>query len=349
MENPYSLVFGKMPSNFIERDNEIGEIIATFSEKEPSIRAYILTGIRGCGKTVALSKIEKEFRAKKDYIVLSLNSDLNLLDSTAEELNQIANRLNILKNVDFGISLFGANIEKKSSETNESSNLRIDKLLNSFTQKGKRVLFCIDEISNTQNIKSFCQAFNTWLRKDYDVIIVMTGLKKNILSLQGDDRISFLKRAEKVELTSLSIRSIKANYEKELNLPEDIAVQMAQFTKGYPYAFQVLGYLCFKHQKSYMDIVDLFDEKLANNVYDIVWSDLTERERTVLKAIINSPSLTTKDILSSSNIDSNTYNEYRNILITKGLIKTIEYGRIDLVMPRFEEIAKEQLRLGFWQ
>lgn len=97
MENPYSLVFGKMPTNFIDRDNEIGEIIDTFSESEPSVRAYILTGIRGCGKTVALSKIEKEFRAKKDYIVLSLNSDLNLLGSTAEELYQKANHLNFLK------------------------------------------------------------------------------------------------------------------------------------------------------------------------------------------------------------------------------------------------------------
>ena len=39
MENPYSLVFGKMPSNYIDRELELNEIIETYSEKEPSIRA----------------------------------------------------------------------------------------------------------------------------------------------------------------------------------------------------------------------------------------------------------------------------------------------------------------------
>ena len=55
MENPYSLVFGKMPGNYIDRELELNEIIETYLEQEPSIRAYALTGLRGCGKTVALS------------------------------------------------------------------------------------------------------------------------------------------------------------------------------------------------------------------------------------------------------------------------------------------------------
>lgn len=147
----------------------------------------------------------------------------------------------------------------------------------------------------------------------------MTGLKKNILSLQGDNRISFLKRAEKIELMNLNIRAIKLNYEKNLNIPEEKAVEMAQLTKGYSYAF------------------------------DIIWDDLSAKEKEVLKAIVNSPTLTTKDILASSNLDSNTYNEYRNILITKGIIKSIGYGEIDIILPRFAEIAKEQLRIGLWR
>lgn len=53
MENPYSLVFGKMPGNYIDRELELNEIIETYLEQEPSIRAYALTGLRGCGKTVA--------------------------------------------------------------------------------------------------------------------------------------------------------------------------------------------------------------------------------------------------------------------------------------------------------
>lgn len=50
MENPYSLVFGKMPSNYIDRELELNEIIET--------------------------------------IVISLNSDLDMFEQTLEYLSQ---------------------------------------------------------------------------------------------------------------------------------------------------------------------------------------------------------------------------------------------------------------------
>ena len=79
MENPYSLVFGKMPGNYIDRELELNEIIETYLEQEPSIRAYALTGLRGCGKTVALSFVEKYFRKREDFIVISLNAKIMIL------------------------------------------------------------------------------------------------------------------------------------------------------------------------------------------------------------------------------------------------------------------------------
>lgn len=84
MENPYSLVFGKMPGNYIDRELELNEIIETYLEQEPSIRAYALTGLRGCGKTVALSFVEKYFRKREDFIVISLNRDLDMFEQTLE-------------------------------------------------------------------------------------------------------------------------------------------------------------------------------------------------------------------------------------------------------------------------
>lgn len=58
-----------MPSNYIDRELELNEIIETYSEEEPSIRAYALTGLRGCGKTVALSFVEKYFQKREDILI----------------------------------------------------------------------------------------------------------------------------------------------------------------------------------------------------------------------------------------------------------------------------------------
>lgn len=341
MENPYSLVFGKMPSNFIERENELNEIVETFAEKEPSVRSYALVGLRGCGKTVALSYIEKCFREKKDFVVVSLNSDLDLFEQTLEALT----KKSLLDELKVNISILGIGIEKK--HTTESVNSQIEDCLNMLTKKNKRVLFSIDEISNTKNIKLFFQAFNVWLRKDYDVTVVMAGLKKNILNLQKDDRVSFLKRVEKKSLKNLALTSVMKDYHKNLKVSEELASEMARFTLGYSYAFQVLGYLCFRENKHYTELLDQFDEKMTNNVYDIIWEDLTLKEKEIVAIMVNSDSMTTKDI--ANQVGKNTYNQYRNILISKDIIVDKGYGKIDFTLPRFKEIAKKQIALMLWE
>lgn len=342
MENPYSLVFGKMPRNYIDRELELNEIIETFSEEDPSIRAYALTGLRGCGKTVALSFVEKYFRKQDDFIVIALNSDLDTFEQTLEHLSQ----KKLLDELKISVSMMGVTLEKAQSM--ESTNYKIEQYLEQISRKKKRILFTIDEISNTQNIKAFFQSFNIWLRKDYDIVILMAGLKKNILSLQKDDRISFLKRAEKKDLKQLSLHSIMMDYKKNLQLTDQEAGEMALFTKGYSYAFQVLGYLCFRMKQNYRDVMEQFDEKMTNNVYDIIWEDLTGKEKEILQAIFQAKELTTQEILRSSRINKNTYNEYRRILISKDILVDKGYGRIDFSLPRFKEIACRNLELGFW-
>ena len=71
MENPYSLVFGKMPSNYIDRELELNEILS-FVEKYFQKREGILID-RGYGKIdftlprfkeIACRNIELGFWAK---------------------------------------------------------------------------------------------------------------------------------------------------------------------------------------------------------------------------------------------------------------------------------------------
>ena len=168
------------------------------------------------------------------------------------------------------------------------------------------------------------------------------------MSLQKDDHISFLKRAEKKDLKQLSLNSIMLDYQKNLQLTDKEAGDMALFTKGYSYAFQVLGYLCFRTKKNYKEVIDQFDEKMTNNVYDIIWEDMSQKEKEVLQAMFQAKELTTREILSVSQMNKNTYNEYRRILISKDILIDKGYGKIDFTLPRFKEIACRNIELGFW-
>ena len=43
---------------------------------------------------------------------------------------------------------------------------------------------------------------------------------------------------------------------------------MARITKGYPFAFQILGYLKWEHNASLEEILPEFDEALASYAYE---------------------------------------------------------------------------------
>ena len=146
----------------------------------------------------------------------------------------------------------------------------------------------------------------------------------------------------------LNQQAIIKKYMNIFQIEREQAAQMAELTKGYPFAFQVLGYLCFRMKQNYRDVMEQFDEKMTNNVYDIIWEDLSGKEKEILQAIFQAKELTTQEILRSSRMNKNTYNEYRRILISKDILVDKGYGKIDFSLPRFQEIACRNLELGFW-
>ena len=61
-QNPYTLVFGREPDQLIQRKNSAEMIIDTFTADIPSQQVYMITGIRGSGKTVFMSSIAEYFQ-----------------------------------------------------------------------------------------------------------------------------------------------------------------------------------------------------------------------------------------------------------------------------------------------
>ena len=62
--NPFSLSFGKEPVSLINRNVQSYEIIDTFEDENPTYQVCMITGVRGSGKTVMLTEINKTFRAE---------------------------------------------------------------------------------------------------------------------------------------------------------------------------------------------------------------------------------------------------------------------------------------------
>lgn len=87
MGNPYSMVFGKEPALIVSRTAQEDKVINDFNAENPPYQTYLITGVRGSGKTVMMTDISNRLREDKDWIVIELNPDRDLLNSLAANLS----------------------------------------------------------------------------------------------------------------------------------------------------------------------------------------------------------------------------------------------------------------------
>ena len=65
MKNPFNTTYGMIPSSLVGRNEAYSEIMNAFLNEDAIAKTYIITGIRGSGKTVLLRSIAKEIKGKK--------------------------------------------------------------------------------------------------------------------------------------------------------------------------------------------------------------------------------------------------------------------------------------------
>ena len=83
MNNPYTLTFGKQPTQFIARTAQTQQVVDTFLETPSTQQVYMITGVRGSGKTVFMTDIASEIAKYDDWIIVELNPQADLLHSLA--------------------------------------------------------------------------------------------------------------------------------------------------------------------------------------------------------------------------------------------------------------------------
>ena len=217
-------------------------------------------------------------------------------------------------------------------------------MLDIIKKKNKKVLITIDEVDNSEQMKIFVQAYQSLIRAKYPVLLLMTGLYENISKLQEDKSLTFLYRAPKINLEALNLKAIEISYKNQLNISSDLAHEMAIITKGYAYAYQVLGYLFYNNNSKNITemLINEFDQYLAEYVYDKIYFELTSKEKEILLAMDSNNEVAIKDICEKTNLNIKYISVYRDRLIKRGLIISKTYGNVEFTLPRFNEYLKSQ-------
>lgn len=336
--NPFSLNFGKEPYKMISRKSQINEITDSFRSDTPSSMIYIITGVRGSGKTVTMMSVLNEMRDEKKWITITLNPSRDLLQSLAANLYE-----NPLVKPAFVKADIGLNFVVSASVSNEGPasdvDVQLKKMLKIIDSLGIKVLVGIDEVTKNDNLRVFAGSYQMLISEGYPLYLIMTGLYENIRSLQDDKALTFLYRAPRIELKPLSILGMSNSYKEIFDISDDEAMEMARFTKGYSYAFQVLGYIRYKSKKPLEELIDQFDEIMEEYSYEKIWSELSERDREIVKLLAKNGRMKVKDIQEATDMKSGSFSTYRQRLARGGIISAEDYGYCELILPRFDRIV----------
>ena len=336
-KNPYSLLFGKEPKQIISRSTQSIEIIESFSEEPVMQQIYMITGLRGSGKTVFMTEISEELRNNDEWVVVDLNSSSDLMNDLAAALASENPLAIIFKNAKINLSFFGFGLEVKGSVPVTNIQVAITKMLESLKKHGKKVLVCIDEVMSNEHMKTFAGAFQIFVRQELPIFLLMTGLYENINNLQNEKNLTFLYRAPKVELKPLNLGAITNNYMKNFDINEEQAVAMANLTRGYSFAFQVLGYFTWKCDGDYEAALPDFRLYLEDYVYEKVWSEMSEGDKRLAYGIAKSEDGKAKNIKDILDMRDNEYSPYRDRLIKKGIVVSKSHGYVSFTLPLFEQ------------
>lgn len=339
MNNPFSLSFGSIPQNEIKRVVNDFDIVSDFNQERCSSYAYMITGVRGSGKTVYMTDICKSFKDDEKWIVIEVSPEEDILMNIAYRLSKDKLLSKLIVNAGINLSILNIGIEKSIDNSAAPVSILVEELLGIVKSRDKRVLVAIDEAVNNRYIKEFAHQFQMYLRSELPIYLIMTGLFENIYELQNEKTLTFLYRTPRIELKPLKLFLIKESYQEIFDISEDTAKQMAEMTKGYPFAYQVLGYLYYQNaEKDLKKIENKYCNFLGEYVYDKIWLEMSPKDKEVVAKMTDySGKIRVKDFRDALSVDSSTFSHYRDRLKRKGIVDVSEYGYIDFLLPYFGE------------
>ena len=344
MQNPYTLTFGKEPVEYIRRIAEEHQIFEDFLSPNPSQQVYMISGVRGCGKTVFMTDVSQELGKDKDWIVVDLNPNKpDLMQEAAAYLSSIQSLAQIFQSAKLNFSMFGFGLEVSNAAPIADIQVALERMIEQLAKHHKKILFTIDEVTVSTQIKSFTFAIQQMLRKNAPVFLLMTGLYQNISDLQNEKNLTFLYRAPKIILSPLNIGAMADNYRQNIKLTPDDAREMAKLTKGYSFAFQVVGYFLWKNPLDFTGAIRQSRQYLEEQSYEKIWSELSAKDREVVGAIAKCPSGSIREIKELLHIEQNELNPYRTRLIRKGIVDGSTRGYMTFSLPFFNDYVLDNI------
>ena len=293
------------------------EIINSFTSEESSKYVYKITGIRGSGKSVEYGNVIRALKADKKWLVYPLSA-------AGDAVKTLISKLSMESFID-----------------SYSDEAMLTKMVAEANKKKYNVLVGVDDISKTSEMIRLLSMIGSMILEGMHIYLLVTGLAENIEEFSSEKNLTFFKRADELEIKGLNKYDITAMYQKLLKIDAVEAKKIEEETKGYAYAYQVLGSLYFGKQKNETlnDIIPEFERIMFRDSYDLVWKSLSNGEKEVVRCICKTKDGKAEDIKKLM-ANAASYSVYRSRLINKHLVSDEIRGYMKLRLPHFDKFVE---------
>jgi len=326
ISNPFSPGAGAPPPELAGRDGILEQarvLLGRVRARRPE-KSFLLTGLRGVGKTVLLNEIERlardggyrtilvEAHEGKPLAVLlapHLRRLLFELDRLAGVGHKARRGLAVLKSFVGAIRIkvgeidIGVDIEPEPGAA-DSGDLEVD-LPNLFTavaeaaeERGSAVAILIDEIQylGTSELSALIMAMHKMQQRQLPLVLIGAGLPI-LPGLAGESKSYAERLFSFPDVGPLAepdaAKALREPIEEAGELIEPAALQeIYRMTKGYPYFLQEWGYQAWNHAtlspisiQVIRETTDVVTKRLDENFFRVRFDRLTPRERQYLRAM----------------------------------------------------------------
>ncbi len=357
MNNPFRPTFGASPLVWAGRATVLTnfERAISGSAGNPD-RSILISGSRGIGKTVLLTEL-KDIAARHGWIVLRASAREKIAESLIQSaIPEAINRLSPPQRRQItGVSVAGigsVRTEVESRDPVPRLTTQLRELISLL--RGTGVLITIDEVQDAspEDLTQVAVAYQDLVRDDLPVAVAMAGLTHGINTLLDLPGATFLRRARHYELGPLTLEDANValtETARDGGRTFNDAQRAAEFSKGYPYLVQLLGFLSWEAADELgLDSIDAHAvsaaiprtlERLGVQVLQPALRDLPPRQMEYLRAMAKiedetgSTEIATSALAEALGRPATSLSDIRARLIERDLITPAGWGLIEFAQP----------------
>jgi hypothetical protein len=238
---------------------------------------------------------------------------------------------------------------------------QIEVYLDAVAPRGSGLLVTLDEVhgGRPEDLRTFAVLTQHLIRDDRQFAVAMAGLGSAVSDLLNDRVLTFLRRADRHELSSLAIDDVEdALYatmtENGRTIDEAACRRAAEATGGYPFMVQIVGHQVWRSTRAEHLTMQSVErglaaarERLRTLVHEPAINDLSDQDRAFIAAMAaDDGDSRVADIAQRMGKGPQYVNTYRSRLIASGVVESPSRGRLRFAVPHLRDTIRAMLEEG---